>query len=240
MPRAGSTTYYARTVEALLAFGASLLALRLGGDLVRRYRTTRRPELAAWAASLVAYAIASGALAAGAAGGWGEATFRVYYLFGGLLTAALLGAGSLLLVGRGWAGPLALVYLGLAVGVALAAPLTADVGGTSIPEAQEHLKLFPARLLAVVGNSVGSLAAVAVSLWTIKRRPVGNGLILAGIVVAAAGSAVAGLGEAQSAAFIAVAAVLLYAGFVTGSGYPMPLKKLSKSFSRGSYSAGRS
>ena len=28
--------------------------------------------------------------------------------------------------------------------------------------------------------------------------------------------------------------------FVAGSGYPMPLKKLSKSFSRGSYSAGRS
>jgi len=223
-------------VEALLAFGAALLALRLGGDLVRRYRATRRPELAAWAASLVAYAIASGALAAGAAGGWGEAAFRVYYLFGGLLTAALLGAGSLLLVGRRWTAPLVLVYVGLAVGVALAAPLTVDVGGTSIPEAQEHLEFFPARLLAVVGNSLGTLAAVAVALWSIRRRPVGNGLILAGIVVAAAGSTVAGLGEAQSAVFIAVAAVLLYAGFV----YPMPLKKLSKSLSSGSYSAGRS
>lgn len=228
------------TVEALLAFGAALLALRLGGDLVGRYRATRRPELAAWAASLVAYAIASGALAAGAAGGWGEAAFRVYYLFGGLLTAALLGAGSLLLIGRRWATPLALVYVGLAVGVTLAAPLTADVSGTSIPEAQEHLDFFPARLLAVLGNSLGTLAAVAVALWTIRRRPVGNGLILAGIVVAAAGSAVAGLGEAQSAAFIAVAAVLLYAGFVAGSGYPMPLKKLSKILSSGSYSAGRS
>jgi hypothetical protein len=228
------------TVEALLAFGAALLALRLGGDLVRRYRATRRPELAAWAASLVAYAIASGALAAGAAGGWTEAPFRVYYLFGGLLTAALLGTGSLLLVGRRWAAPLALLYVGLAVGVALAAPLTADVSGTSIPDAQEHLDFFPARFLAVVGNSLGTLAAVAVALWTIRRRPVGNGLVLAGIVVAAAGSAVAGLGEAQSAAFVAVAAILLYAGFVTGSGYPMPLKKLSKSFSRDSYSAGRS
>jgi hypothetical protein len=231
---------YDLDVEALLAFGAALLALRLGGDLFRRYRASRRPELAAWAASLVAYAIASGALAAGAAGGWGEAVFRVYYLFGGLLTAALLGAGSLLLVGRRWVAPLALVYVGLAVGVALAAPLTADVAGTSIPDAQEHLEFFPARLLAVLGNSLGTLVAVGIALWTVRRRPVGNGLILAGIVVAAAGSAVAGLGEAQSAAFIAVAAVLLYAGFVAGSGYPMPLKKLSKSFSRGSYSAGGS
>jgi hypothetical protein len=231
---------YDLDVEALLAFGAALLALRLGGDLVGRYRRTRRPELAAWAASLLAYSIASGALAAGAAGGWGEAVFRAYYLFGGLLTAALLGAGSLLLIGRRWAAPLALLYVGLAVGVALAAPLTADVGGTSIPDAQEHLEFFPARLLAVVGNSLGTVAAAGIALWTIRRRPVGNGFILAGIVVAAAGSAVAGLGEAQSAAFIAVAAVLLYTGFVAGSGYPMPLKKLSKSFSRGSYSAGRS
>ncbi|MGI8607001.1 MAG: hypothetical protein ACR2L0_07605 [Gaiellaceae bacterium] len=227
-------------MEALLAFGAALLTLRLGGDLGRRYRASRRPELAAWAASLVAYAIASGALAAGAAGGWGEAAFRVYYLFGGLLTAALLGAGSLLLVGRRWAAPLAPVYVGLAVGVAAAAPLTAEVGGTSIPEAQEHLDFFPARLLAVLGNSLGTLAAVAVALWTIRRRPLGNGLIVAGIVVAADGNAVAGLGDAQSAAFIAVAAVLLYAGFVAGSGYPRPLEKLSKSFSRGSCSAGRS
>jgi hypothetical protein len=166
---------YDLDVEALLAFGAALLALRLGGGLVGRYRANRRPELAAWAASLVAYAVASGALAAGAAGGWGEAAFRVYYLFGGLLTAALLGAGSLLLVGRRWAAPLALVYVGLAVGVALAAPLTADVSGTSIPDAQEHLEFFPARLLAVVGNSLGTLAAAGIAIWTIRRRPVGNG-----------------------------------------------------------------
>jgi hypothetical protein len=201
-------------VEALLAFAAALLALRLASGLVGRWRTRRRPELAAWAASLTAYAVASAALAWGAAAGWSDQSFRVYYLFGGLLTAPLLGLGSLLLVGIRPALPTTLVYCGLAAGVALAEPLSVPVSGTAIPDASEHLDLFPARLLAIVGNSVGTIAVAGIALRTIRRRPLGNTLLLAGVAVAAAGSALAGLGEAQTAASIAVAAALLYAGFV--------------------------
>jgi hypothetical protein len=202
-------------VEALLAFGAALLALRLAGALAARWRVRRRPELAAWAASLAAYAVASAALAWGAAAGWSEEAFRVYYLFGGLLTAPLLGLGSLLLLGVRVAAAVTLVFCGLSAGVMLAEPLQASVGGASIPEAQEHLDFFPARLLALIGNSAGTIAVVGIALATIRRRPLGNGLVIAGVAVAAAGSALAGLGEAQTAAFIAAAALLLYAGFVT-------------------------
>jgi hypothetical protein len=92
-------------VEALLAFGAALLSLRLAGLLAALWRERGSPQLAAWAAALGAYAVASAALAWGAASGWGDAAFRVYYLFGGLLTAPLLGVGSLLLAGRRWAAP---------------------------------------------------------------------------------------------------------------------------------------
>ena len=202
-------------MDALLAFGAALLALRLAGRLAARRRARPAPELAAWAASLAAYAVASAALAWGAAAGWSDEAFRVYYLFGGLLTAPLLGLGSLLLVGVRVAVPVVLVYCGLAAGVALSEPLEASVGGSSIPEAQEHLDFFPARLLAVLGNSAGTIAVVAVAVATIRRRPLGNALVVAGVAVAAAGSALAGLGEAESAAFIAAAALLLYVGFVT-------------------------
>jgi hypothetical protein len=205
-------------VEALLAFASALLALRLAGDLARRFRARRAPQLAAWSASLLAYAIASAALAWGAAAGWDDRAFRVYYLAGGLLTAPLLGAGSLLLRGYRWAGPLAFAYAGLAVGVAIAVPLTAAVSGTAIPEAQAHLDFFPARLVAVLGNSLGTLAVVAVALLSLRRRPLGNGLIVGGVLLAAIGSALAGLGAAATAAFIAVAAVLLYAGFLAASG----------------------
>jgi hypothetical protein len=203
-------------VEPLLAFGAALVAFRLAGALARRWRERGAPELGAWAASLLAYSLASGALAWGAAAGWNEAAFRVYYVCGGLLTAALLGAGSLLLVRRRWAGPLALVYVGFAVGIGLTEPLTAPLEGTSIPEAQEHLDFLPARLVAVIANSLGTLAVVTIALLTIRRRPLGNALILAGVTAAAAGSAVAGLGVAQTSLFVALGAVLLYFGFLAG------------------------
>ena len=201
-------------MEALLAFAAALLALRLAGDLATRFRVRRAPQLAAWSASLMAYSVASAALAWGAAAGWDDRAFRVYYLAGGLLTAPLLGAGSLLLKGYRWAGPLAFAYAGLAVGIAVAVPLTATISGTAIPEAQAHLDFFPARLLAVLGNSLGTLAVVSVALITLARRPLGNALILTGVAVAATGSAVAGLGVAGTASFIAAGVVLLYAGFV--------------------------
>jgi hypothetical protein len=205
-------------MEALLAFGAALLALRLAGGLLRRRRERADAQLVAWAAGLGAYAVASAALAWGAASGWSDPVFRVYYLFGGLLTAALLGVGSLLLSGRRWAGPVGLVYTGLAVGVAIAVPLTTPVAGDSIPSAQDHLDFFPARLLAVVGNSLGTLAVIGIALLTIRRRPAGNALVIAGVAVAAAGSGLAGLGVAETAAFVAAAAVLLYLGFVRTGG----------------------
>ena len=201
-------------MDALVAFAAALLALRLCGRLAGRWRERRAPELAAWSASLLAFAVAAGALAWGASYGWGDAAFRVYYLFGALLTAPLLGAGSLLLTGRRWALPAVLVYTGLAIGVAIAVPLTSAVTGTAVPDARDHLDVWPARVLALLGNGLGTLAVVAVAVATIRRRPVGNALILAGVGVAAAGSALFGLGETQAAVSLALAAVLLYAGFV--------------------------
>jgi hypothetical protein len=201
-------------VDALLAFAAALVSLRLSGDLLRRFRDRRAPELAAWAAALAAYAVAAGALAWGAAAGWSDAAFRTYYLGGGLLTAALLGAGSLLLVGRRWIATVALVYAGLVGGIALAVPLHGNISGMAIPEAQDVLELWPARIAAIAGNSLGTLAVVVVALSTFRTRPLGNALILAGVGVAAVGSGLAGLGVGTLAPAIAVAAILLYAGFV--------------------------
>src|SRR5918995_640031 len=120
-------------MDALLAFAAAVVSFRLAGLLAARWRARRAPELAAWSASLAAFAVASAALAAGAAAGWSAAAFRLYYLFGALLTAPLLGVGSLLLAGRRWAAPLGLLYAGLALGIGVASPLTSPVAGTSIP-----------------------------------------------------------------------------------------------------------
>jgi hypothetical protein len=204
-------------VDALLAFAAALVALRLSADLARRFRAHSAPQLAAWSAALATYAVAAGALAWGAADGWSGPAFRVYYLAGGLLTAPLLGAGSLLLTARRWVIPVALVYVGLAVGVAIAVPLHGGLSGHEIPAAQDVLSFWPARVLAIVANSVGTLVVVVVALGTFRRRALGNALILGGVGIAAIGSAAAGLGAGALAPALALASLLLYAGFVAPS-----------------------
>jgi hypothetical protein len=201
-------------VDALVAFGAALVALRLAGALVGRWRATRRPELAAWAWSLAAYAGAAAAIAWGEAAGWDARAFRVYYVAGALLTAPLLGAGSLLLAGRRGTAPLALAYAGLAVGVALAMPVHGSFAAHGIPPAQDHLTFLPARLLAILANVLGTLAVVGFALVSLRKRPLGNTLIVLGVAAAATGSGLAGLGAAGSAVGIAAGVVLLYAGFV--------------------------
>ena len=53
------------------------------------------PDASPGAAALLSFAAAAGAMAWGAAHGWDAASFRVYYLAGALLSAPLLGIGSL-------------------------------------------------------------------------------------------------------------------------------------------------
>src|SRR5262249_48306216 len=120
---ARTVAFYSAGVDALVAFAAALLSLRLAGLLAGRYRSGGRPEMLAWATGLGAYAVAAAAIAWGEAAGWDARTFRVYYAAGALLTAPLLGAGSLLLAGHRRAPSVALVYAGLAVGVPLPMPV---------------------------------------------------------------------------------------------------------------------
>jgi hypothetical protein len=190
-------------VDVLLSFGAALLSLRLAGLLLRGGRI-------AWAGGLASFAAASGAMAWGAAHGWDAASFRVYYLAGALLSAPLLGIGSLQLWRRRFAGPLGLVYTGLAVGVAAAMPVHGRFGSTTVPRAQDHLDVL-ARVVAIVGSSLGALAVVVVAVATVRRRPLGNALIVASVGAAAVASALTQTAVSAAAACFAVAALLLYA-----------------------------
>jgi hypothetical protein len=201
-------------MSALLAFAATLVSIRLSADLAHRARSRRAAHLMAWSAALAAFALASAALAWGAADGWSGSAFRVYYLAGALLTAPLLGAGSLLLVGRRAAGVVGLVYVGLAIGIAVGVPLHGSFTGHELPKAQDVLAFWPARFVAILANALGTLSVVVVALATFRSRPLGNALILAGVAVAALGSALAGLGVGTLAPSLAVASLLFYAGFV--------------------------
>jgi hypothetical protein len=209
-------------MDVLVSFAAALLALRLAGGLARRWRQTRRSELGWWAWSLAAYAVAAAAIAWGEAAGWDARAFRVYYAAGGLLTAALLGAGSLVLAGVPRTRTFALLFTGLAVGVAVAMPVHGAFPAHGIPAAQDHLAFLPARLLAILANVLGTLAVLAVALRSIRERPLGNALIVLGVAAAATGSGLAGIGAAGTSVGIAAGAVLLYAGFVAPASLRAP------------------
>ena len=175
------------------------------------------PELAAWSAALLAYAVASAALAWGAAAGWDARAFRVYYLFGGLLTAPLLGLGSLLLYGwRRIVGP-ALVYVGLAVGIAIAVPVHGAFGG-DIPGGAGPPRFLPARFAR--SRCERRRHAGRRRCGTRSRSGAGRSATRsssAGVAVAAAGTALSGLGAAKTAVFVAIAALLLYGGFTASA-----------------------
>src|SRR5262249_60688348 len=94
------------------------------------------------------------------------------------------------------AGPAALPYAGLAVGIAVAVPVHGSFAD-GIPAAQDHLDFVPARLVAILANTVGTAAVVVVAAATFRRRPLGNALIVLGVAIAAVGSALAGLGAAE-------------------------------------------
>jgi hypothetical protein len=188
-------------VDVLLSFGAALVCLRVAGVLLRAGRF-------AWAGGLASFAAAAGAMAWGAAHGWDPAAFRVYYLAGALLSAPLLGIGSLLLWGRRWAAPLGLVYVGVSIGLAAAMPVHGRFA--SVPRAQAHVELLP-RIVAIAGSSLGALAVVVVALATVRRRPLGNALIIASVGAAGAASALTQTAVSAAAACFAAAALLLYA-----------------------------
>ena len=189
-------------MNVLLSFAAALLSLRLAGLLARGRRY-------AWAGGLAAFAAAAAAMAWGAAHGWDAYAFRVYYLAGALLSAPLLGIGSLSLWGKRWAAPVGLLYTGVCMGIAMTMSTYGAFGGTSVPRAQDHVHTLP-RVVAIAGSSLGAAAVVLVAVVTVRRRPAGNALLLAAVGAAAAASALTQTAVAAAAACFAAAAALLY------------------------------
>ena len=98
------------------------------------------------------------------------ASFRVWYLAGALLSAPLLGVGSLIALGPPLGGAARPLYTGLAVGVAAAMPVHGTFASTSVPHAQDHVDALP-RVVAIAGSSLGTLAVVLVAVATMRASP---------------------------------------------------------------------
>ena len=146
-----------RAVEALVAFAATLVAVRLAAELARRWRARRTPELAAWAASLAAYAAAAGATGLGRRRRVGARRRSA-----STTSAAACSRRRCSVPARSCSPVFGLRHRWRSstraspIGVAIVVPVDGGLRPSSgIRKAQQHLDFFPARLLAILGNVAG-------------------------------------------------------------------------------------
>lgn len=195
--------------------------------VLRQYAARRRPYQLAWGIALSMFTVASLALMAGVVAGWSPVSFKLYYLFGAVLNVPWLALGTVellagLAVRRAYLAALAVFTLVSVILVALARVTAADLAGRLLPEGKEFLPVA-VRVLAVVGNSVGTLVvvggAVASGLAMRSRRDLrprfeGTLLIALGVLLAASGGVLAFLASSDKLALgLAVGASVMYLGF---------------------------
>jgi hypothetical protein len=160
----------------LLPVGAALVATLFAALLLRSFRRRPAGQKLLWAAGFALFAVATGSEAAAARAGWSEGLFRTYYLAGGVLTVAYLGAGSawLLLRPRGRDVLLGALLAATAAAVATVALAPVDGGAlAAVPRGRPPANAALAGhafLWAVVLNSLGTLALVGGSALSIVRR----------------------------------------------------------------------
>lgn len=200
--------------------------------VARQWLQRRRPHQLLWA---VALAIWTGAVSAEAIaaynGVWSPTTYRAYYLFGALMVAPWLGAGSLFLI----------VSRRTAAGFLIAVVVLTFVGGTAIvtypiePAVLTQTDVLgfvdvsvfpfiPTRMLIVIGNIAGTVAFVGSALYSVyqfwrqriqRKRMVGVLLIGAGGLVAAVAHSIGVLGGPGLFRISELTAiVLIFAGYL--------------------------
>jgi cbb3-type cytochrome oxidase subunit 1 len=206
---------------SVLPVAAALVALAFAFLLFRSQLARPAGQKALWAIGFACFAVATGCEAAAQRAGWTAALFRAYYLFGGCLTVALLGAGSAwLLFPRARRALLAALTIG-AVGAVLAVLLApvdaATLAGTANgrPPPNHALGGY-AYLFAIALNSLGTLLLVGGSLLSIvRRRRVSQNVWIALGALAVAGATGMSRGGSYSLVYAGelVGIALMFAGF---------------------------
>ena len=135
-------------------------------------RKIRSKHLLAWLMSMLAFAVASVALWAGAAFGWDIATFRVFYLFGAILSVPPLGLGTLYLLSSEKTADRCAIAVAVAsvfaIGVLAAAPTTGRLSAIGLPNGADVFTALP-RLLAAIASIAGSLVVIGGAIWTLQQ-----------------------------------------------------------------------
>ena len=211
-----------------------LIAAVVGGAFAvvvgRQYLTRRKPYQAIWALALAMFGVAAAFETTGQLGGWSDATYKGYYLFGGLLNVGWLGIGSLLLLVSPRVGRVTVIVMVLISLISVVAVLAAHTN-PNLLKAQ-----VPARgaidvpgILPLITNLGGSLLLVggaAYSAWRSARAGAPRNRVL-GLAILAAGAFIVAGGHsyAQSKGFYvaqplseALGIVAMFAGYLVIEG----------------------
>ena len=218
------------TLSLAAVFVIPLIAAVVGAAFAvvvgRQYMRRRKPYQAIWALALAMFGVAAAFETVGQLTGWSDATYKGYYLFGGLLNVGWLGIGSLLLLVPMRAGRVAVIVMVLISLISVVAVLGAHTN-PALLKAQ-----VPARgaidvpgALALITNLGGSLLLVggaAYSAWKSARagaprnRVLGLAILAAGAFIVAGGHSYAqskGVYIAQPLSE-ALGIVAMFAGFL--------------------------
>lgn len=167
-------------INALLALLSALLSLAFAGLVFEQWLRRRRSFQLVWTAGLLWYAISAGTQFLGAAVGWNAGLYRAWYLFGAVLVAAYLGAGTLYLLSRTGFGYVAGVSI--AIGGLFAYLSQLRLVHEGHPTAWSHV------YLVMDVSLVTGAAVLAATAW---RRAIAAHLAMA--ILGAASLLVAGL-----------------------------------------------
>lgn len=212
-------------------FVIPLIAAVVGGAFAavvgRQYLSRRRPHQAIWALALAMFALAALFESASQAFGWSDATYKGYYLFGGLLNVGWLGIGSLLLLTSPRVGRVAVIAMIAISAIGFVAVIMAHTDGALLKAevpARGAINVSP--WLPLFTNVSGSLLLIGGAAWSAwkaaragapRNRVLGLALIAAGAFIVAGGHSFAqtrGVYVAQPLSE-AVGIVAMFAGYVT-------------------------
>jgi hypothetical protein len=220
--------------HALPPIAAALLAIAFALLLIRSLLRRVAGQKALWAVGFALFAVAAVSEALAQRGGWSPALFRLYYVAGGVLTVAYLGAGSawLLLPRRG---------RDVLVGALVVASVAAVASVLLAPVDLHAIALAPAGkpppngvlgghafLWAITLNSAGTLFLVGGSLLSILRRQ----RVRANVWIACGALTVAlatGLSRAGDTSLVTVGELIGIALMFCGFTLTTPAKKVARS-----------
>jgi hypothetical protein len=162
--------------DALLPLATSLVALAFALRLLGSWFRRRAAQKLFWGFGFLLFAVAASAETAAYRHGWTPGLFRLYYVSGGVLTVASLGAGSawLLLPRRlrdAMVGALFVAGLSAVVAVLLAPVHVASLAHvTSARPPSNHALGGHAFVWAIALNSFGTVFLIGGSAWSVLRR----------------------------------------------------------------------